>query len=151
MNTPVGESKSEAMTTRDREREFENRAVVCAMSVDVCGLWMERAYVRAVSAGGGTRLSGLHSLRGRVPEAERAPPPHMRNATKHLKKDRDAHGQAFGRRHRGSDIGGFRPIFCSPTRVLSLDLFRVLDAHFQRFPSRATRGRGPVRRYSRNL
>jgi hypothetical protein len=74
------------------------------MSVDVCGLWMERAYVRAV---GGTRLlSGLHSLRGRVPEAERAPPPHMRHATKHLKKDRDAHGQAFGHRHRGSEAAG---------------------------------------------
>ena len=109
------------MTTRDREREFENRAVVCAMSVDVCGLWMERAYVRAVSAGGGTRLSGLHSLRGRVPEAERAPPPHMRHATKQRppsKKNKKKTGTRTAKRSGvaygfiGRGFGGFRPIFC---------------------------------------
>jgi hypothetical protein len=126
------------------------------MSVDVCGLWMERAYVRA---GGGTRLSGLHSLRGRVPEAERAPPPHMRHATKQRlpsKKNENKTGTRTAK--RSGMIAAIRlylgvrfvRLFVEYTR-LSLDLFRVLDAHFQRFPRRATRGRGPVRRYSRNL
>ena len=130
------------------------------MSVDVCGLWMERAYVRAVSAGGGTRLSGLHSLRGRVPEAERAPPPHMRHATKQRppsKKNKKKTGtrtvpsvRASPTALSGGGSEGSVRFFVEYTR-LSLDLFRVLDAHFQRFPRRATRGRGPVRRYSRNL